>query len=400
MAAAKKNFFKDHYDWLVALVGLALLGGVGFLFVSSLENTPDDARAACAAELEARKSQHKAVPVEKTVNDTLKDVQREFESPPRLEVPNDKKGSFLASECRVYCQNPDRAACHKPIPVKSEVCPFCGFTQPKEDVDVARGGADVDNDGMPDAWENKYGFKPLDAADAKQDADGDMFTNLEEYEAKTNPKDPEDHPDYLDDLQVGNLETEKLPFWFSQTEASGRDSFRAIFMATDPKYDPRTRAGAGDEISWTLRRSKTAQKEKSGWRVMKVERKFKRVKRAGAGQETEVEASVVTLQRVSDKREFPVPMNVKGFPIEEQLELQWNRGEGKTFKVAKGSAFELNKRKYEVKAIGQGSATIIDLKTNTTKTIGAGNPETKPENKSASSSKASSKPNPKPKPKR
>ena len=84
MAAAKKNFFKDHYDWLVSLVGLARLGGVGFLFVSSLENTPDDARAACAAELEARKSQHKAVPVEKTVNDTLKDVQREFESPPRL----------------------------------------------------------------------------------------------------------------------------------------------------------------------------------------------------------------------------------------------------------------------------------------------------------------------------
>ena len=36
MAVAKKNFFKDHYDWLVALVGIALLGGVGVMFVSSL----------------------------------------------------------------------------------------------------------------------------------------------------------------------------------------------------------------------------------------------------------------------------------------------------------------------------------------------------------------------------
>ena len=33
MAASKTNFFKDHYDWLVAAVGLVLLAGVGFLFV-------------------------------------------------------------------------------------------------------------------------------------------------------------------------------------------------------------------------------------------------------------------------------------------------------------------------------------------------------------------------------
>jgi len=45
MAVAKKNFFKDHYDWLVAIAGLVLLVGVGVLFASSLGNSPDDARA-------------------------------------------------------------------------------------------------------------------------------------------------------------------------------------------------------------------------------------------------------------------------------------------------------------------------------------------------------------------
>ena len=38
MAVAKKNFFKDHYDWLVAIAGIVLLVGVGVLFASSLDN--------------------------------------------------------------------------------------------------------------------------------------------------------------------------------------------------------------------------------------------------------------------------------------------------------------------------------------------------------------------------
>ncbi len=46
---------------------------------------------------------------------------------------------------------------------------------------------DSDEDGMPDTYENQYGFDPLDPSDAQQDADGDGLTNLEEYQAGTNP---------------------------------------------------------------------------------------------------------------------------------------------------------------------------------------------------------------------
>ena len=172
MAASKSNFFKDHYDWLVAAVGLALLSGVGVLFVSSLENSPEAARDACENELKNQPIAHKDVPsVEKSLG-LLNKVQRGLESPSLLEVPSDKEGNFLASECRVYCQNPDRAACHKPIPFKSKECPFCGFKQPSEEsVDVVRGGVDADNDGLPDAWELKYGLNPNDPSDAKKDLD-------------------------------------------------------------------------------------------------------------------------------------------------------------------------------------------------------------------------------------
>lgn len=393
MAAAKKNFFKDHYDWLVALIGLVLLAGAGGLFVSSLDNSPEDARAACAAELKQRPPQHKAVPVNSATLEVLGEAERDFVSPPRLEVPNDKKGSFLASECRVYCKNPDRAACHKPIPVKIETCPFCGFKQPQEDVDVARGGADVDNDGMPDAWESKYGFNPLDPSDANQDADGDLFTNVEEYEAKTNPKDPESHPDYLDYLSiVGDLRTDKLPFWFKSYTPT-RDNFRLQFVVPDKQYRQFAEATNGQEVVYTLAKwSKKGDKVKSGWRVVKFEKKEERVTRRGAGQSVVADASTVDLERVSDKRVISVKINVNPISVEEQMDLQWDRGEGKKLTVAKGSEFALGNRKYKVKSLKKGRVTIVDLKTNAEKTIGDGAPEQQPAAKPAS--------NPKPGPKR
>lgn len=46
---------------------------------------------------------------------------------------------------------------------------------------------DDDNDGMPDNWENQYGFDPKNPNDATLDADNDGFNNLQEYQRNTNP---------------------------------------------------------------------------------------------------------------------------------------------------------------------------------------------------------------------
>lgn len=52
---------------------------------------------------------------------------------------------------------------------------------------------DTDGDDMPDGWEITYGLDPL-VNDAEEDADGDKFSNLIEYENGTIPNDSQSHP--------------------------------------------------------------------------------------------------------------------------------------------------------------------------------------------------------------
>ena len=54
---------------------------------------------------------------------------------------------------------------------------------------------DSDNDGMPDAWETKYGLNPNDPADAVLDCNGDGYTNIEKY---INGIDPTKKTDWKD----------------------------------------------------------------------------------------------------------------------------------------------------------------------------------------------------------
>lgn len=59
-----------------------------------------------------------------------------------------------------------------------------GYTPPTSNA----GCTDTDKDGMPDAWEQANTFSSTNATDGPQDADGDSWTNVEEYLNGTNPR--------------------------------------------------------------------------------------------------------------------------------------------------------------------------------------------------------------------
>ena len=49
------------------------------------------------------------------------------------------------------------------------------------DLKSAAAPSDSDGDGMPDEWEKQHNLNPEDASDGSADADGDGYTNVEEY---------------------------------------------------------------------------------------------------------------------------------------------------------------------------------------------------------------------------
>jgi hypothetical protein len=60
---------------------------------------------------------------------------------------------------------------------------------------------DVDVDGMPNDFENQYGFNPYDAADADLDRDNDGLTNLQEFQQGTDPTNPDTDGDGIKDSE-------------------------------------------------------------------------------------------------------------------------------------------------------------------------------------------------------
>ena len=55
---------------------------------------------------------------------------------------------------------------------------------------------------MPNEWLEQFNLPIADADVLTQDADGDGFSNLEEWQGHTNPTDKNSHPDFLAKLKM------------------------------------------------------------------------------------------------------------------------------------------------------------------------------------------------------
>ena len=340
-----------HYDWIALAVGVLVLIGGAVFYATSIGGDSDEAAAEAAGRLNRMKPDK--VGVSSVDMTALQAASAGIHKPVRLMEVAERAESFLASERRVLC------VCGKAISgdVKAvPVCPYCGVAQKEEKKAVL----DADGDGLPDEWERKYGLNVNDAADAEADLDGDDFTNIEEYRAKTDPTDPKDHPDYLDSLKIVlPLKETRMPFVFRKANKIP-SGWRCEFF--DPvRKDDYGRKGAtltatvGEEIADTgfILRSH-------------VEKTAKQAIKGGEGLTKTIDASEVVVERKRDGKKVTLVVQqgkaVKLAPVDVQATLSYSRKTVENFDVVPGSEVVLSGMKYQIadiKAVGKGAKISI-----------------------------------------
>lgn len=343
------GFFAAHWDWLVAVLGIAALcvGIVMFMMSSGVD--PEESASSIVRRLMSdKKSETGVAPVDMSVFERSLQLAAKPVTVP--DVPEDK-GSFLVSSRRIFC-----ALCHKPIPADAKKCPICKGDQPEEE----KVAVDTDGDGLPDEWEKKFG---LDAttADADTDSDGDGFTNAEEFAAGTDPLDKKSHPDYFDSLKlVMPLKETMLPFFFEKAEQLPGGKTRYYFR--DPKaknsyggrglqYNPLEGEDIGD----------------TGFVVKGLDRKTMKVKVAAVKGEKELErtkaVSIATVERKSDGKQLQLRDDEMRTPLDIQATLSFSRGTPAEIVVVPGKKFQLYGNTYkvvEIKNAGKGGLVTIE----------------------------------------
>ena len=359
--AGNRNFFVAHYDWLALGVGVVALAVGAAFFVLSLGDEPEAAALAEAERIErmrpanADKPENLGVkPVDMTQLDAAMRLTR---SPVAVVEISEKDASFLASERRVVCKK-----CKKAIvgDIKAcPACPFCGEKQEEERKTVL----DADADGLPDEWEKRYGLNPGDPSDANADTDGDGFTNAEEFAAKTDPTNRNDHPDYLDSLKIQlPLKNTFMPFIFTQAVKIPTGWRCQFFFPNRKDNSGYNRKGLsltaviGEEIG------------DSGFVLKGYEKKEeKRAIKGGQGMKKTVDVSEVTVVRKSDGKSVKLVLaeskGVKPVAVDVQATLVYTRGTVTNLEVVPGSEIDLNGTKYRVvnvKAIGKGAQVTVE----------------------------------------
>lgn len=357
ISRGNSNFIKDHYDWLVAAVGVLALAGAAVFFVLSLGADADAAAAEAVRSVERKRPAENGV--EKPDLTAGAAILRQSRSPMLVAEIDGRRESFLASERRVKCR------CGNVMVPGFMNCPACNLSLiivNKEDETAKK----------VERWEAKFGVKCDDA-----DKDGDGFTNKEEFEAGFDPTDAKDHPDYLESLKL-TLPLKETYVPFVLTKATQIPTgWRCEFF--DPKRkDDYGRLGrtftatVGEEIKIPVTSAKGVTKDESTGYVLKGYEKKEELRAitAGSTMKKAVDVSVATVTRKSDGKVValsvqPAKKGVRLTPVDVQATLVYERGGSKTYEVVTGDEIDLSGSKYAVigvKSVGKGAELTLEAK--------------------------------------
>jgi hypothetical protein len=272
---------------------------------------------------------------------------------PLLTLPESGKAGFLTPEHRVICVE---ESCRKPIPYHSINCPFCGKKQPPTPENPPE-GMDSDGDGIPDADEDALGLNRSVAADAELDMDNDGFSNLTEFLAKTDLKDPKSHPPLMSLLRVKSVQSIKIPFIFTGLNVMPQNKLQAVFNTINPRRTFWVKEG--EPIS------------DIGWTAIKIEKKSEKRKNPMMGNVLEtVDVSTVVVKRKSDDKEVTMRINEgrKDTDVEATIVLPLDQSE---YAAVEGGTFKVREETYRVIAVDKeaSSVTVENKSTGKTKII-------------------------------
>ncbi|MBP5321378.1 MAG: zinc ribbon domain-containing protein [Kiritimatiellae bacterium] len=336
---SKPNIFVLYYDkFLVIVVLIVLLLSLGYLTTVAMGRKQNEQKYLTQLD-QLKQTSENVKPMPMT---TYEAAAKQLSSPMQLAVPEMTAATFLTPERRVVCEEP---SCGKPILADAKTCPFCGKEQQVKMAE--REDVDKDKDGIPDKIELAWGLDPENPEDAAGDLDGDGFSNLEEYLAKTDPKDGKAHPALVNLLRVKELRSKKLPVVLQGVNLLPGGKKQMVFARPGAdRWSKNELVEEGQEIG------------KTGLKVVKFEYKLERRKDPRTGLPIEVNVSTAVLKRLSDNKEVTV---VCGEPpidtdVEAVIALPLDKAE---YTVIEKSTFKVREETFRVISVDQEKSSVL-----------------------------------------
>ena len=205
---------------------------------------------------------------------------------------------------------------------------------------------DSDGDGIPDKIEVAWGLDPKNPDDAKEDMDGDGFSNLEEYRAKTDPKSAVSHPSVLVLLRVKEIRAKRMPFILTARNLMP-DGIQLVFN---------TPVAHGQSTIYAKTNSVIGQ---TGYQVVKFVASSKKERNKLKGFMETIDTSVATVKRLSDGKEFEIRMGDTRqveTDTEAVITLPLDK---KDFPVMEGTSFKVREDTYRVLVIDTGKKSVL-----------------------------------------
>jgi len=238
-------------------------------------------------------------------------------------------------------------------------------------VDILESGNDL-FPGIPNAWIMEHALDYLDSGLPDADPDADGFTNLEEFSAKTNPRDTSSKPAEWTKLRLGEANIEKLEFKFMSLPKNTLDTVSINTESAEGKstqFYPRQNdivKTATGEIKVDPRTILIAGKGPDGQTIYEVtpftfERaEFRKVFNEATSREEQVPVAII--RSTADNRTLELkPGQLEDSPYA-RATIWDTRPGGQTVVARVGSVFDMgHEENYKLVDVSEENATIEDL---------------------------------------